>query len=359
MLVILGNQLFPLRLLPPASSTHVFMAEDVGLCTYEKHHQQKIVLFLAAMRSYHDELRAAGYSVHYIELDASDSRTYEQKLADAMQQAKADSISHFEVEDKPMERRLVEFAKEQGFEREEFESPMFTCTRAEFAEFAAGKPRLLMADFYKEQRRKLSILLDDDGQPTGGQWSFDAENRKKLPRDLTPPEIPAPDTGRHVEDVIKLVRKEFADHPGNASEFWWPVTRDQARQWLDDFIANRLGQFGPYEDAMTTRSATVFHSLLSPCMNMGLLTPEEVIDKVMARADEQRERQEERHDQRRTDPVDNHAVRGDLTTRITDQKRSTFTHDGIDHRPDSRRRPCRRASSPAARWRRRPRRSHR
>ena len=286
MLVVLGNQLFPLHHLPEPGSMPVFMAEDVGLCTYEKHHQQKIVLFLAAMRSYHDELRAAGYSVHYIELDASDSRTYEQKLADAMQQAKADSISHFEVEDKPMERRLVEFAKEQGFEREEFESPMFTCTRAEFAEFAAGKPRLLMADFYKEQRRKLSILLDDDGQPTGGQWSFDAENRKKLPRDLTPPEIPAPDTGRHVEDVIKLVRKEFADHPGNASEFWWPVTRDQARQWLDDFIANRLGQFGPYEDAMTTRSATVFHSLLSPCMNMGLLTPEEVIDKVMARADD-------------------------------------------------------------------------
>ena len=286
MLVILGNQLFPPRFLPPASSMPVFMAEDLGLCTYEKHHQQKIVLFLAAMRSYRDELRAEGYDVHYSELDVEDERSYEEKLADAMGQVKAASISHFEIEDKAMELRLVEFAREQGFERDELESPMFTCSRAEFAKFADGKSRLLMGDFYKERRRKLRILIDGDGQPAGGRWSFDAENRKKLPRSLTPPDIPVLSPAGHVEDVIKLVRKQFADHPGNADEFAWPVTRDQARQWLDDFIANRLEQFGPYEDAMTTRSATVFHSLLSPYLNIGLLTPEEVIDKALVRADD-------------------------------------------------------------------------
>ncbi len=285
MLVILGNQLFPLRHLPTPESTPVFMAEDVGLCTYERHHQQKIVLFLAAMRAYADELRAAGYDVHYVELDTSDTREYEHKLADALEQLGAKRLVHFEIEDKAMEARVIEFVAARDLEREELASPMFTCSREQFSAFASGKKRLLMADFYKQQRRRLGVLVDDDGQPTGGQWSFDADNRKKLPRNLTPPDIPMAQAGPHVDDVIALVESEFHDHPGSAAQFTWPTTRAAAEAWLGDFIANRLAQFGPYEDAMTTRSATVFHSLLSPLMNLGLLTPEEVIETVLAQSD--------------------------------------------------------------------------
>ena len=283
MLVILGNQLFPLRFLPPPS-VPVFMAEDVGLCTYERHHQQKIVLFLAAMRAYADELRAAGYEVHYVELDTSDARDYEQKLAAALEQVGADRLMHFEIEDRAMETRIIEFASTRKFERDELASPMFTCSREQFSTFASGKQRLLMADFYKQQRRRLSILVDDNGQPAGGRWSFDADNRKKLPRNVTPPDIPKAERGAHVEDVIALVKKAFPDHPGNAEEFRWPTTRAGAESWLDDFIDSRLEHFGPYEDAMTTRSATVFHSLLSPLLNLGLLTPQDVIDKVLENA---------------------------------------------------------------------------
>ena len=286
MLVILGNQLFPPRHLPSPRDTAVFMAEDAGLCTYVRHHQQKIVLFLAAMRAYADELREAGYDVHYVTLDTSDSRSYAAKLADALDEAKDKCIQHFEIEDKAMERRLVEFARDNGVERREFSSPMFTCSRAEFAEFAEGKSRLLMGDFYKHQRRRLGILLDEDGEPAGGRWSFDEDNRRKLPRTVTPPDVPAPEQPEHVENVIALVEREFADHPGKAADFWWPTTRRQAETWLDDFIESRLEQFGPYEDAMTTRSATVFHSLLSPLLNLGLLTPDGVIDRVMSRGGE-------------------------------------------------------------------------
>ena len=286
MLVILGNQLFPLRHLPSPSTTSVFMAEDVGLCTYEKHHQQKIVLFLAAMRSYAEELRAAGYAVHYETLDADDSRGYEQKLSAALEAAKEQRLVHFEIEDKPMERRLNRLADDLGLEREELASPMFTCSRADFADFAEGRSRLLMGDFYKQQRRRLNLLLDDEGQPTGGRWSFDADNRKKLPRSVTPPTIPWPARTQHVKDVIAVVEQAFPEHPGKASEFCWPTTRGEAEAWLDDFIDNRLNDFGPYEDAITTRSATVFHSLLSPCLNIGLLTPDDMIEKVMAHADD-------------------------------------------------------------------------
>ncbi|NNF41316.1 MAG: cryptochrome/photolyase family protein, partial [Woeseiaceae bacterium] len=276
-LAVLGNQLFPLRYLPPAKKAVVFMAEDVGLCTYEKHHQQKIVLFLAAMRSYADELTKAGYEVCYHRLDTNDTRCYEDKLAEAMESAGTDTLQHFEIEDKAMEQRLVTFATDNEFTRTELRSPMFTCGRAEFKEYAEDRTRLKMADFYKLQRQRLGILVEDDGQPAGGQWSFDADNRKKLPRTVTPPDVSWSTPTRHAKDVIELVAQEFPDHPGEAAEFRWPTTRQQAQEWLDNFVATRLAQFGPYEDALTQRSDTVFHSVLSPCLNLGLLTPDEVI----------------------------------------------------------------------------------
>ncbi|MBT8068602.1 MAG: cryptochrome/photolyase family protein [Gammaproteobacteria bacterium] len=286
MLVVLGNQLFPLQHLPPARQTTVFMAEDVGLCTYVRHHQQKIVLFLAAMRAYADELRAAGYEVTYHRLEVADERSYEDKLAAALEAQDAASIEHFEIEDKAMESRLIEFADLNKLERRELASPMFTCSREAFASFARDKSRLLMGDFYKQQRRELGVLLDEDDQPVGGRWSFDADNRKKLPRDVTPPEITWASADKHVQDVIDLVRDRFPDHPGDARDFCWPTTRKQAQEWLDDFVTHRLEQFGPYEDALSSRSTTVFHSVLSPCMNLGLLTPREIVDKALARVDE-------------------------------------------------------------------------
>lgn len=286
LLVVLGNQLFSLQHLPSATEVEVFMAEDLGLCTYVRHHQQKIVLFLAAMRSYADTLRSAGYDVHYERLETKEARSYEAKLEEALQATGVRELVHFEIEDKAMEERVVEFAKVRKLARTELRSPMFLCTRDEFATFAEGSKRLLMGEFYKQQRRRLNVLIDDAGQSSGGQWSFDADNRKKLPKNLEPPAIDWAGSTEHVDDVIELVARTFADHPGNAREFCWPTTREQALLWLDQFIEHRLDQFGPYEDAMTTRSATVFHSVLSPCMNLGLLTPAEIIEKAMTRANE-------------------------------------------------------------------------
>ncbi len=283
MLVILGNQLFPLESLPGPRETPVFMAEDVGLCTYVRHHQQKIVLFLAAMRNYADELRDAGYQVYYTQLKLNSPDTYEDKLEDALKKSGCARLLHFEIEDKAMEQRLDDFASRRNLPRRELPSPMFTCSREEFRAFAADNPRLLMGDFYRWQRRRLDILIDGS-EPVGGRWTFDSENRKKLPRSVRPPPIPWAKSDKHVGDVIGLVEQNFATHPGRATDFQWPTKRKQAREWLDDFVSLRLAEFGPYEDALTTRSETVFHSLLSPYLNTGLLTPAEVIDAVLAKA---------------------------------------------------------------------------
>ena len=283
LLVVLGNQLFPPEHLQDCRDAVVFMAEDVGLCTYVKHHQQKIVLFLAAMRSYADELRTAGFDVRYCFLDTDDDSSYEDKLDRVVTELDCRELLHFEVEDKPMESRLIGFCEQRSLDRVELPSPMFYGTRDEFREFAGDRSRLLMADYYKLQRRRSGILIDADGKPEGGKWSFDESNRRKLPKDVQPPDIaPAPHS-RHVEDAIGIVERHFADHPGRAAEFWWPATREQARKWLQSFLDERLAQFGPYEDAMSKRSATVFHSALSPTLNIGLLTPREVVDAVLER----------------------------------------------------------------------------
>lgn len=285
-LVVLGNQLFPRKHLPDKESVRIFMCEDLGLCTYVRHHQQKIVLFLSAMRSYADGLREAGYDVSYVQLDPDTNDSYEDRLLDVVQSSSAGEIKHFEVEDKDMEARLVTFADEHDLGRTELESPMFLCSRDEFAEFANDASSLSMASFYKQQRRSLGILIDSDGKPTGGKWSYDADNRKPLPKDLTTPSIASADPTRHTKAVVKLVRKQFSDHPGDATQFWWPTTRRAALKQLRDFLEQRLENFGPYEDAMSTRSSTVFHSALSPLMNLGLVTPREVVDRAIEHADD-------------------------------------------------------------------------
>jgi deoxyribodipyrimidine photolyase-related protein len=96
---------------------------------------------------------------------------------------------------------------------------MFTCSRDTFSTFANNRPRLRMSDFYKQQRRSLDVLVDADSQPLGGRWSFDADNRKKLPRNVKPPETVWMTPGTHEKDVIELVRHVFKDHPGDAREF--------------------------------------------------------------------------------------------------------------------------------------------
>jgi len=283
-LVVLGNQLFPLAHLERHRDAVIFMAEDVGLCTYVRHHQQKIVLFLAAMRSYRDSLIEAGFDVRYHELPPADGPGYEERLKAVVDDRSATELRVFEVEDRPMETRLHDFARREDLDLVELPSPMFLCSRERFAEYLDSAKRPFMAEFYKQERRRLGIMVDAGGNPQGGRWSFDEDNRRKLPKNVTPPEVPAVPHAGHVGDVVRLVAERFASHPGDARAFWWPVTRAEALRWMREFLEQRLAEFGPYEDAMTTRSATVFHSVLSPLINLGLITPREVVDAAIGYA---------------------------------------------------------------------------
>ncbi len=264
------------------------MAEDDSLCRDVRHHKQKLVLFLAAMRNYADALRDAGYEVHYHRLEDGDPRSYEAKLSSAVGIAGVRRIRHFEIEDKPMEQRVARWAEDQDLRVDVRPTPMFLCSRERFARYIDRSKQPRMADFYRGERRRLRLLIDPDGSPRGGRWSFDAENRKKLPRDVNPPAVPQVGPQPHVDEVIRLIEQRFPDHPGSVEAFDWPVTRAAALHRLDDFIEHRLAEFGPYEDAISRRSRVVFHSLMSPILNLGLVTPAELLQRVTDAAGSER-----------------------------------------------------------------------
>jgi deoxyribodipyrimidine photolyase-related protein len=287
--LLLGNQLFPVARLRPWQGTLFFMAEDFATCRYLQHHKHKLVFTLAAMRAHADLLRSEGFTVEYQALGEANNRlSFVEKLRQLLSRTGFSELVHFEIEDPAMERRIERFVTRYGLRRTVVPTPMFLCGREEFADWLEGQGQPRMANFYKWQRRRLDILVDGSGRPEGGRWSFDAENRKRLPPGIPVPALPTVRPGRHVRQVREVVDRWFPEHPGATAEFWLPTTRAQARDWLKDFLEQRFSCFGDYEDALTTRSDAVFHSALSPLMNVGLLTPREVVSRTLAFASDER-----------------------------------------------------------------------
>lgn len=277
----LGNQLFAPKLIPNFKGLKVVMIEDMGLCTYVRHHKLKIHFFLASMRHYAEELRKAGAHVTYIELDAKDSRTFEQKLSDVLKKLKATELQLFEIEDKFFEQRLQVLFKSFKLGVTLIPSPMFMTSREEFAQYIQKSKKPFMKTFYEQQRRRTGLLMSQSGEPEGGKFSFDSENRKKLPANVEVPKPHVHELNKLESEVQKQVSKIFASHPGDGSKPWLPTTRDGAEAWLKEFLKSRVQDFGEYEDALTERSDVVFHSVLTPFLNVGLLTPDQVLKETL------------------------------------------------------------------------------
>jgi len=280
LLVVLGNQLFDPIYLQNTQIDLVFMAEDFELCTFQKHHKLKILMFLIAMREYRDELESNKYKVVYETIGAPLFKTkYEEKLIRVIKKNKISKLIFFEIEDKFFEKRLINFVKTNELAFSILQSPMFLSTREDYKKFSNDKKFLMMKNYYQLQRKKLNLLMDND-KPIGGKWSFDEENRKRLPRKIEVPTLPKPDYSKYEEELQKYVLKYFNDHPGNVDNRWMPVTRKATKQWLQVFLEERLSNFGYYEDAVSSKYNFMFHSTLSPMLNIGLVTPLQVIQEL-------------------------------------------------------------------------------
>ena len=279
--IILGNQLFDPIFLKKLKCTDVYIAEDFGLCTYELHHKLKLYLFLVAMREYRDELISAGINVHYKEIDpCSPNESYTDRLSTFLKKNSFDELNFFEIEDKPFEKKVNQFIKKNKIVSRIHQSPMFLFSRQELIELQGDKETYRMSSFYKHARLKLDLLVDPKGKPEGGKWSFDEENRKKIPKNNPLPAQIVYEYSKYHDEIVKIVENNFSNHPGKLHNFWFPVTRKQAKRHLQSFLKNRFDNFGVYEDAMVHGENFLFHSSLSSSLNIGLITPKQVIKEI-------------------------------------------------------------------------------
>ncbi|MFD1788335.1 cryptochrome/photolyase family protein [Sphingomonas floccifaciens] len=277
---VLGDQLSAdlasLRDIDPKQAV-VLMMEVWDEATYVRHHKKKIALIFSAMRHFADDLRAAGWTVDYVTLDArGNTQSFTGEVVRAAKRHKSKSIRVVEGAEYRVRAAQDEWADRTGLPVDILPDDRFVCPIVDFYGWAQGRREHRMEYFYREMRRKTGLLMQDDGKPVGGQWNFDRDNRATPPRGLNypPPERFRPDDT--TKEVLGLVAKRFDGHFGDLEPFGLPVTRKQALKALDQFIATALPDFGPYQDAMIAGQDYLYHSSLSLCLNLGLLDPVEV-----------------------------------------------------------------------------------
>ena len=257
----------------------VWMAEVAEESTHVWSSKTRTAMFLAAMRHFGLALQAAGRPLHYTRLDASPNcgRLGAQLQADIARLRPAQMVMTAPGEWRVL-KAIKAAAEATGVPLDIREDRHFFVGVLEFAAHAKGRKSLRMEYFYREQRRRHSVLMQDD-EPVGGQWNFDADNREAFgaagPGVVPPRKTFKPDVV--TREVIALVNTRFAAHPGQLESFAWPVTRAQALQSLQAFITERLPLFGRYQDAMWPGDPWLYHAHLSAALNLKLLNPREVV----------------------------------------------------------------------------------
>lgn len=259
----------------------VLMVEVVEEATTVPHHPQKIAFLFSAMRHFAAELRQEGVAVDYVMLeDPGNTGSFTGELERALVRHRPDHVVITEPGEYRVEAMIKGWQERFGLAVHMRTDDRFFCTRDEFTDWAGDRPRLRMEFFYRLMRERTGLLMEN-GRPVGGQWNFDKDNRKPLPAGLARParlRFPPDDLTR---TVLDLVRQRFGHHFGDLEPFGWGVTRAAALEALDSFVDVCLPAFGDYQDAMKDGDGFLFHSLVSPYLNAGLLTAREICDRAV------------------------------------------------------------------------------
>lgn len=256
----------------------ILIIEDFLLFRQYSFHKQKLVLHRATMKRFERELKKRGKKVSYLEsADLPARKSWKKKLL-AM---KPGTIVAYDPVDRWLESDIRSVARSLGAELELISSPMFLNSRAQNDSFFEGRKRILMRDFYEWQRTRTGILMDGNA-PAGGKYSFDAENRKRIPKGYDEPKRASFSHDHIVEEAKRYVNRHFPDNPGSVETFSYATSRQQAIRAVRDFVSVRLRDFGAYEDAISKDFRIMNHSVLTPYLNIGLITPGEVIQEALA-----------------------------------------------------------------------------
>lgn len=256
----------------------VYLIEEPLFISEFGTHRQKMLLHRLSLLSYQHELEQCGYTVHYVTYRNGDTTS---SILQAIVDTGATKLHIVDTTDNYLERRIQTICAQKGVARVSYDSPLFILGK-EDAMARFKKSGKFMKKFYEALRKDKNILMDGN-KPTGGQWSFDSDNRSKLPKTIALP-----------DDIAWLENEEIAlaqqwletidSEQYGETKIWIPYTRTGAKKFLKEFLSDRFEQFGTYEDAITTKHHRLFHSTLSPLINIGLLSPTEVIEAALAYA---------------------------------------------------------------------------
>lgn len=249
----------------------VLMVESTQHARRLLFHKQKLILIWSAMRHFAEELERLGYTVDYYQ----SAPNFRQALSKHIQLYEPSRIRIMETAEYGLSNHVSEIAKEMGLHVEITPNNMFISDKISFQTSSQGKKSILMESFYRKMRFQTGLLMDG-AKPVGGQWNYDKLNRKRANPGTKFPGIPRFIPDIITKEVTRLVEREFPDNFGTCDDFYLPVTRSDAETFFRDFLDNRLDMFGPYQDAMVSGERVLYHSLISPLINIGLLDPLEI-----------------------------------------------------------------------------------
>ena len=277
--IIFPHQLFKKSQVLDKNKRHYLVEEHLFFTQY-LFHKEKLVLHRASMKAYEKYLLQNGFQVEYIE---STQALHDCRLLIAhLAKQKCADISMIDPVDYLLMRRIKRACASNHIKLQVMESPSFLNTLSGTQNYFDTKKKYFQTDFYTAQRKQRNLLLTPDGKPVGGKWTFDAENRSKFPKKEIVPKLPASASNAYVEEAEAYVQKNFPNNYGAIyKDHLFAINFEDAQKWLDNFLVERFEKFGVYEDAIVQKESVLYHSVLSPMLNIGLLTPQQIINETL------------------------------------------------------------------------------
>ena len=280
--ILFPHQLFEQNSLISKCDT-IYLVEEWLFFKQFNFHKQKIAFHRSSMKFYESYLQSKNIKVVYV--DASNELADVRNLIPYLKTVGIEGFEYIDTTDCWLEQRISRGCKLHNIEARVNRSPLFLNSSEEITAYFSDKKRLFQTDFYKYQRQSRNILLEPDGKPVGGKWTYDEENRLKYPKGKTPPEVDFLKPNLYYAEAVAYTQKHFPENYGilNAN-FIYPTTFSESKNWLQDFFKMRFSEFGAYEDAIVLNQNILHHSVLTPMLNVGLLTPRYVVDEALAYA---------------------------------------------------------------------------
>ena len=277
--VVFPHQLFEQNTLVSTCET-IYLVEEHLFFKQYNFHKQKIAFHRASMKFYESYLQSKNIDVVYIDSfnPLADIRT----LIPHLKSLGVEAFEYIDTTDNWLEQRIANACKAQGIKAKKNPTPLFLNTSEDIAQYFLNKKRMFQTDFYKHQRQTRHVLLEDKQNPTGGKWTFDDENRLKYPKEKTPPRVRFAGPNDFYKEAVTYTQQHFADNYGQLNpDFIYPTTFAESKSWLQDFFKTRFEEFGAYEDAIVLNQNILHHSVLTPMLNVGLITPQYIIDETL------------------------------------------------------------------------------